>query len=363
MAKPFMMISPQLMVDAQSIIFPALEKDEIPFSTYICESDEPTFAQVMNAIDRAEAKGCDGVVAIGGGSVIDLAKAVSIFILNPEQCLKTIQQESVIERLPLIAIPTTAGSGSEATAIMAIIDNEKGIKLDPCHPSFIPDVAIVDSYWTQSLSPSITAYTGLAALAQAIESFVSTKANDFSDFYALDAIIKITNNLPDVYNKTTNPLAYNEMLLGSLYAGISFSNSSTNLAYATGKALGDRFQLPHGLCMALMHPFVIEYNLEVAEDRYAEIAIALGHSPNLSKADLAKRVLMLVRQYNRRFHIWEVSRQFIQPEDDLLPNIQPLAELTIQSNDLGVHRRQPSREDIERLFEQLLHVFVMEGFQ
>ncbi|KMY45737.1 hypothetical protein AC622_17285 [Bacillus sp. FJAT-27916] len=360
-AKPFIMISSKLMVDAQSIIFPALEKEEISFHTYICDTGEPTFLQVRNAIGRAEAKGCDGVAAIGGGSVIDLAKAVSIFILNPQHSLMTIQHEADIERLPLIAIPTTAGSGSEATSVMVITDNETGIKLNPSHPAFIPDAAILDPYWTQKLSPAITAYTGLDALTHAMEAYVSTKANDFSDFYALQAIIKITNNLPEVYNKTTNPYIYDEMLLGSLYAGIAFSNSSTNLAHAAGRALGAKYQLPHGLSVALIHPFVIEYSLESAEERYAEIAVALGHSPNLSKADLAKRILMLVRQYNRRFHIWEAGRQFIQIEDELLPYIQELAELALLGNGIATNRKQPTREDIERLFEQLLHELVTDG--
>lgn len=357
-ANAFIMLSSNVSEDALLSVFPLLEKEQLPFQAYICDTGEPTFEQVRKAIVRAESKGCDGIVAIGGGSVIDLAKAVSVFILNPEHSLMTLQHEQEIDRLPLIAIPTTAGSGSEGTKVMVITDNETGIKCNPSHPSFVPDVAILDSYWTQKLPPAITAYTGLDALTHAIEAYVSTKANDFTDFYALQAIKKITNALPDVYTKTTNQQAYEDMLLGSLYAGIAFSNSSTNLAHATGRALGAKFQIPHGLSVALMHPFVIEYSLEAARDRYAEIAIALGHSPNLSKTDLAKRILMFVRQYNRRFHIWEAGRQFIQIEDELDSYIQELTELTLLGNGIVTNRKEPSHEDIEELFNQLFQIIV-----
>ncbi len=352
--KVFIMISAKLSKDAEKYLFPSLENEQISFYPYVCDKGEPTIEQVMKAVYTARAEYCDGITAIGGGSVIDLAKAVSVFAVNSRYTLHTIHENPELERLPLIAIPSTAGSGSEATRVIVITDNETGIKHNPSHPSFVPDVAILDSYWTKKLPPAVTAYTGLDALTHAIEAYVSTKANDFTDFYALEAIKKITNTLPDVYTKTTNQQAYDDMLLGSLYAGIAFSNSSTNLAHAAGRALGAKYNIPHGLSVALLHPFVVEFSLEEAEGRYAEIAVALGHSPNASKASLAKRIHMLIHQYNRRFHIWEAGRAYIQTDEQLLPYIPELVEQSLSGNGIDTNRKIPANEDIERIFLQLL---------
>ena len=351
--KAFIMISDKLFKDAEKYLFPSLEKEQISFHPYVCDKGEPTIEQVMRAVYTARTEYCDGIAAIGGGSVIDRAKAVSVFAANPNDTLHTIHENPDLERLPLIAIPSTAGSGSEATKVMVITDNETGIKHNPSHPAFVPDVAILDSYWTKKLPPAITAYTGLDALTHAIEAYVSTKANDFTDFYALEAIKKITNALPDAYSRTIDQQAYDEMLLGSLYAGIAFSNSSTNLAHATGRALGAIYKMPHGLSVALLHPLVIEFSLIEAEERYAEIAIALGHSPNASKASLAKRILMLVQQYNRRFHIWEAGGAYIQTDEDHLVNIPVLVERSLSGNGINTNRKIPTQEEIERIFLQL----------
>ena len=351
--KAFIMISDKLFKDAEKHLFPSLENEQISFHPYVCDNGEPTIEQVMKAVYTARTEYCDGIAAIGGGSVIDRAKAVSVFAANPNDTLHTIHENPDLERLPLIAIPSTAGSGSEATKVMVITDNETGIKHNPSHPAFVPDVAILDSYWTKKLPPAITAYTGLDTLTHAIEAYVSTKANDFTDFYALEAIKKITNALPDAYARTNDQQAYDEMLLGSLYAGIAFSNSSTNLAHAAGRALGANYNMPHGLSVALLHPFVIEFSLIEAEERYAEIAVALGHSPNASKASLAKRILMLIQQYNRRFHIWEAGRAYIHTDEDHLSYMPLLVERSLSGNGINTNRKIPTFEDIEQIFFQL----------
>ena len=354
--KAFIMISEKLYTDAKIYLFSSLEKENIPFQSYLCDKGEPTFDQVKKAIHQFISDGCDGIVAIGGGSVIDLAKAVSVFAIHSDQTLLTIHQNSILERLPLIAIPSTAGSGSEATKVMVITDRETGIKHNPSHPSLVPDAAILDSFWTKKLPSAISAYTGLDALTHAMEAYVSTKATNTSDFYALQAIKKIANSLPDVYIKTDKVQAYDDMLIGSLYAGIAFSNSSTNLAHATGRVLGAKYKIPHGLSVALLHPFVIEFGMDSAEDRYAEMAIAIGYKPTTSKSNLAKQILNLIYRYNEQFHIWEAGRQYIQVDERTDTTIKELTELTLGGNGIETNRRIPTQEDIEGIFHQLLHV-------
>jgi len=354
--KAFIMISVKLYKDGKTYLFSMLEKEGISFQLYICDKSEPTFSQARKTTHIALSESCDGVVAIGGGSVIDLAKAVSVFAINSEHTLLTIQQESIIERLPLIVIPTTAGSGSEATKVMVITDDATGIKRNPSHPSFVPDAAILDSYWTKKLHPVISAYTGLDALTHAMEAYVSTKATELTDFYALQAFKKITNALPNVYIKTNNQQAYDDILIGSLYAGIAFSNSSTNLAHATGRALGIKYKIPHGLSVALLHPFVIDFGIEDAEDRYAEMAIAIGHNPNESKSSLARKILKLIYQYNEQFQIWETGRPYIQMDQMCSSQIKELTALTLCGNGIDTNRRIPTQEDIEKIFHQLFQV-------
>ena len=350
------MISSKLWDEAKKHLLLKLEKEQIPYQYYICEKGEPTFNQVRKAIHVAVSEGCDGIVAIGGGSVIDLAKAVSVFAINPNHTLLTIHQESIIDRLPLIAIPTTAGSGSEATKVMVITDDETGIKHNPSHPSFVPDAAILDSYWTKKLPPAISAYTGLDALTHAMEAYVSTKATISTDYYALQAIKKIITALPDVYINTNDPKAYDDMLSGSLYAGIAFSNSSTNLAHATGRALGAKYKIPHGLSVALLHPFVIEFGIESAEDRYAEMAIAIGHNPRDPKSVLAREMLSLIYQYNKQFRIWNIAKHYLPSSQEIRSHIKELTELSLNGNGIDTNRRIPRKEDIETIFYQLLDV-------
>ena len=349
------MISQKLWNDTKKHLL-MLEKKHIPFVYYICEKGEPTFNQVKKAAHAATSEKCDGIIAIGGGSVIDLAKAVSVFSINSTHTLLTIHQETAINRLPIIAIPTTAGSGSEATKVMVITDDETGIKHNPSHPSFVPDAAILDSYWIKSLPPEISAYTGLDALTHAMEAYVSTKATPSTDYYALQAIKKITTALPDVYINANDPTAYDDMLLGSFYAGIAFSNSSTNLAHATGRALGAKYKIPHGLSVALLHPFVIEYGIECAEDRYAEMAIAIGYNSRDSNSALAKQMLSLIDQYNHQFQIWKAGEHYLPLSKAIRLHIKELSELSLNGNGIETNRQIPRQKDIETIFSKLLDV-------
>src|SRR5690606_5836025 len=236
---------------------------------------EPTTGHLQDALKHFKETQANGILAIGGGTALDLAKALSVLAANPQLGLADIPQQKRLEKIPLIAVPTTSGTGSEATKVTVITDTAQNRKLNPGHPALIPDAVILDPELTISMPPQITAETGLDALTHAMEAFVSTRATPISDAFALEAIRLIGKSIRTVYHEPENLKARDDMLRGSFFAGLAFSNSSTNLAHATARPLGTRFSLPHGLSVALMHPYVISFGEKAASVRYAEIAKAL----------------------------------------------------------------------------------------
>lgn len=304
---------------------------------------EPTISELKRAIDELNRGQRDCVIAIGGGSVIDLAKAVAVCAINPTLALTDIPNKPFLDRLPLIAVPTTAGTGSEATKITVITDETLQTKLNPAHPSLIPDVVILDASFTVNLPKHITSFTALDALTHAIEAYVSTKANDMSDLYALEAIRRL-KNVEKVFKEPTNIDVRQELLIGSFYAGIAFSNASTNLAHATGRALGAKFHMPHGQCVALMHPFIIDFSMESASERYKDIAKIIGLSDQM---ELSAYLVQL----NTEQQVWDSAR-FLAPllTDEV---IEYLANQALTGNGIVTNRQVPTKEDVESIFKAL----------
>ncbi|MFD1738034.1 iron-containing alcohol dehydrogenase family protein [Bacillus salitolerans] len=316
-------------------------------------NEEPTSMHLKMALAQINECKADCIVAIGGGSVIDLAKAISVFAMNKDCSLDDISNMKSINRLPLIVVPTTAGTGSEATKVMVITDVVSGEKKNPGHIGLIPDVAILDPQLTVSLPPPITAYTGMDALAHAIEAYVSTRATTLSDHYALEAIRTIVEALPKAYENGNDIEAREKMLLASSYAGIAFSNSSTNLAHAMARPLGARYHIPHGLCVALLLPFVIEYGLEGSKDRYAKIAEVMGCIGGANKAAMARELVRVVKDFNTSFHIWEDGLSYFDTVthfEDVLPI---LVNDALSGNGITTNHLIPTEKDVERVYKEL----------
>lgn len=311
---------------------------------YEMPKGEPTTTMLQEALHQLTSEQCDGVIAIGGGSVMDLAKALAVLAKMPELTLSEIATTEAIERLPLVAVPTTAGTGSEATKVTVIIDEQQGIKLNPGHPALIPDVVILNPLLTVNLPKSVTAFTGLDALTHAIEAFVSTNATPLSDFYALQAVKLLTDNIEIVYEKPHNLAAREGMLLGSFYAGIAFSNASTNLAHATGRALGTKFHLPHGQSVALMHPFVVEYSMESCRERYDQIAAQIG-------LEQGGQLVSYLQELNDKFGVWQSAESIV---DQLtVETIEDMTKSALSGNGILTNRQVPTAQQIEQLFMQL----------
>ena len=318
----------------------------VMFTCFEMPKGEPTYAMLRIAVSLFQEARCDGVIAIGGGSAIDLAKAVAAISKKPEQKFEQLGNQSSIERYPLVAIPTTAGTGSEATKISVLIDEVENVKYNPGHPDLIPDVAILDPNLTRTVPKQITAQTGIDALTHAIEAYVSTKANDLSDFYALQAIELIHQSLRKVYHEPNDLKAREQMLLGSYYAGLAFSNASTNLAHATGRALGTMWAIPHGLSVALTHPFVVQHFYESSQTRYDKIATLLGLQ---SGEEVAHYLLTL----NDEFHIWHDAKKLLQV--DFINSIEIMTTNALSGNGILTNAIVPTKEEIEDIFYHLFN--------
>lgn len=319
------------------------------FSNY---AGEPTTKNVKEAVQQLQSFQADCVVAVGGGSAIDLAKAVAVFSKNNEIKWSEISCQQQLKRLPLIAVPTTAGTGSEATKIMVITDPVTNVKMNPSHPDLIPDAAVLDPELTVSLPPSFTAYTGLDALTHAIEAYVSNRASQMTDLFALEAIRQIGLALPKAYEDGRDSDSRKDMILASCYAGLAFSNASTNLAHAAGRPLGAQFHIPHGLSVALLLPFVLEFGLESCPERYAKVAVALGADPSLSTEKLAQASIHIVEDYNERFGIWKDASKYLQPEQ-LMQAIPSLVIDALSGNGIDTNRKVPADQDIAGIYEKL----------
>lgn len=311
-------------------------------------SKEPTTDDLNLAIKHLRESGADCIVALGGGTPIDLAKAVSVLAKQEELTIQNLHNQKQLQRYPLIAIPTTSGTGSEVTKITVITDIHSSFKYNPAHPRLIPDIAILDPELTISLPTHITAQTGIDALAHAMEAYVSTLANPISDMFALEAMKLIRTYLHRAYHSPTDLEARDGMLRASCYAGLAFSNASTNLAHATARPLGARFHLPHGLSVSLTLPPVIAFGSEVMKKRYDEIAILLGTN-----------TLDYVMQANRDLGIYEQARNMIKT-NRLMKAIPILTEDALSGNGIMTNAKIPTEQDIKNIYEHIVNN-LMEG--
>lgn len=238
---------------------------------------DPTTNSLKAGLLSVEEHSADIIIGLGGGSAIDTAKALGILSRQRGEMRDyKAPRNNAGPALPVVAIPTTAGSGSEATKFTIISDSDTSEKMLCSGTAFLPAAAVIDYQLTLSMPRRLTADTGIDALTHAIEAFVSKKANPFSDTYALAAIRTIGTNLRKVYEDGSNEEAREAMMLAATQAGIAFSNSSVALVHGMSRPIGAFFHVAHGLANAMLFPAVTEFSVTAAESRYAECARALG---------------------------------------------------------------------------------------
>ncbi|NTW04375.1 MAG: iron-containing alcohol dehydrogenase [Oscillochloris sp.] len=234
-------------------------------------------ATVMEGASAAIDARADLIIAMGGGSPIDTAKGIRIVLTNGGHLLDYQGYNVIPARLtPMIAIPTTSGTGSEVTPFAVIRDDEQDLKLSFASRYLLPDIAVLDPVLTRSLPPTLTAATGIDALSHAVETFVSTENSPFSDGLALTAISMIANHLRDAVQNGSDIEARSHMLIAACMAGMACANSYFGVIHALAHALGGKFHVHHGTAISIFMPFGMRYNSAVVPDRYVRIARAIG---------------------------------------------------------------------------------------
>jgi len=270
--------------------------------TYECFSEvaaNPRDYNVEAAATVAREFGADGLVAIGGGSPIDCAKAVAICATHagvPRDFEKGRNITGTV--LPLVAVPTTAGTGSEVTFSSVITDTQENYKFSIRHTQIGPVVALVDPELTISMPPALTAATGMDALTHAIEAYTATAAEPLADAAALYAIELISRYLRQAVKNGQDLEARAGMLMGSLLAGIAFSHADVAAVHCIAEALGGRYDTPHGVCNAVVLPTMMRYNLDWCRAQYARVGSALGLAPT-DEARGAEQAVAAVEQLAR----------------------------------------------------------------
>ena len=250
---------------------------------------------------------CDAIIAVGGGSVMDTAKGVNIVVSENASDLMAFSGAGALKRplKPLIAIPTTAGTGSEVTQVAVIKDHEKHLKMAFLSYFLLPDVSILDSRMTMTMPPFVTAMTGMDALSHAIEAYYCLQKNPMSDAHALSAVNMIYQYLPTVAQNPSDKNGRLAMSVGACLAGIAFSNSMTGIVHNLGHASGSVCGVPHGLAMAILLPYGLEYNMHKCEDTIARLLLPMAGEAvylDTAKEQRAQKVVSLIRQLNEDLH-------------------------------------------------------------
>ena len=330
----------------------SLQRSGVPFGIFDGVLTEPTVEFVQEGLKAYRENGCDFLIAVGGGSPMDTAKAIAVMVTNTGsiedyQGLGKIPQKGK----PIIAIPTTAGTGSEVTPYTIITDAKRDVKMLIGSPFLTPEIAIVDSRLTLTLPQDITAATGIDALTHAIEAYVSVKAQPMSDIFCLSAIELISSNLRRAWINGSDIEAREKTMLGALQAGIAFSNSSVALVHGMARPIGAYFHAPHGASNAALLGTVMEFSVEGNPTRYAYIARAMGEDINgLSDLEAARRGTEAVKKLIKDIKI--PSLQELGVDKGKLNQLAPkMSEDAIASGSPANNPRQATKEEIIELYK------------
>lgn len=313
---------------------------------------EPTVEYVEEGLKLYGTEKCDFLVGLGGGSPLDTAKAISVMATN-EGSIRDYQGLHRIPRAgaPLVAVPTTAGTGSEVTMFTIITDKARGLKMLIGGLPLMPAVAIADPLLTHSMPPSLTAATGVDSLCHAIEAYVSLKAHHLSDVYALSAIELLSANLRQSWANGSNNRARAETMLGALMAGIAFSNSSVTLVHGMSRPIGARFGVPHGLSNAVLLPVVMDFSVLGDPARFARVAAAMGVSTaGQGHLDAARLGVDAVRRLVRDIQV-PTMRELGISEESFEAQLEEMADAAIASGSPANNPRQAGREEIIALYK------------
>jgi len=327
----------------------------IDVAVYDQANTEPTDKIVEGGLKVYREANCEMVIGLGGGSPIDAAKAIAVMATNTDKMPAYMGLNKVPNRTaPIIAIPTTAGTGSEATRVTVITDTANDVKMLIMSDYLMPQAAFVDPLLTLSMPAWVASSTAIDALTHSIEAYVSRRAQPITDMLALEAISLIGRFLRRAWANPEDLEAKSQTMLASTMAGMAFSNASVAMVHGMSRPIGACFHVPHGLSNAILLPLVMEFSCIAAPERFARIAEAMGEDVSgRNRMDAARAAVQAVRSLCDDIKIPRVSELKIKPEEFL--RLAPkMAEDALASGSPANNPRRPTKEEIIALYGRLV---------
>ncbi len=336
------------------MVLDVMDAAGIPYEIYDEVKPNPTVTNVTNGVAACKKAGADFIVAIGGGSSMDTAKGIGIVCTNPEFS-DVISLEGVADTknkcLPIVALPTTAGTAAETTINYVIIDEKRQQKMVCVDPNDIPAVAIIDAELMYSLPKGLTAATGMDAMTHAIEGLITKAAWEMSDMFEIKAIEMIHKYLPMAVNDPKNPEGRNGMAVAQYIAGMAFSNVGLGVDHGMAHPMSALHDVPHGVACAILLPTVMRYNMPACVDKYVEIAKACGvYKPEMTNQEAAEAACTAIEDLSKLVGIPQHLSELGITEAD----IPALAEQAITDVCTPGNPREVTKEDIIALYHKIL---------
>lgn len=331
----------------------ALQKAGIGYAIFAEANTEPTDTIVEAGVAAYEREGCDFLIALGGGSPMDAAKAIA-FMSRAEGEIADYMHVSIDMEVPyLVAIPTTAGTGSEVTKNTIISDTKNNVKMLLGGPSIIPALALVDPTFTMTAPPKVTAATGIDALCHAIEAYTSRKAQPMTDTFALSAIEKIHKNLPLCYADGANVEARLAMSIAATEAGLAFNNASVTIVHGMSRPIGALFHIAHGVSNAILLPACMKFAIEENTECFAKIACLMGVADEKTPIkEAAEAFVAEVSRFCKAAGIPTLGELGVKKED-FFAQLSKMASDALESGSPQNTMRIPTKDDLIAIYREL----------
>ena len=357
LGKKALIVADPMMVKLANVdkVKAVLEKQGVEFAEYTDITGEPTDVMVEAGVKKYKESNCDFLIAIGGGSPIDTMKAIGAVVGNGGE-IDDYMGKTIEKKTPtLVAIPTTAGTGSEATQFTIINNTKQNIKMLLSGKVLIPSMAIIDPQFTLTAPKSVTAATGLDALCHATESYTSRKAQALSKSFSVSAIKRILKYLPICYEDGSNVEAREQMSIAALEAGIAFNNASVTIIHGMSRPIGALYHVPHGLSNAMLIKECFSFALDGAYKQFGDLAKEVGVAPS-SDDDITAAGKML-EAINNLVEICKVStlQEFGVDKQDFINNIPKMAKDAMDSGSPANTLKKCTKEDVEEIYLKVIN--------
>ncbi|VYU34459.1 iron-containing alcohol dehydrogenase [Clostridium tertium] len=334
-------------------VLTVLKEINLEYEIFSEVNSEPTDLIVEKGIRKYKESNSDFLIALGGGSPIDAMKAIGAMISNEGEIVDYLGKVIPNEPPVLVAIPTTAGTGSEATQFTIISDTKNNVKMLLKGPSLIPTLAIVDPVFTVTAPKQVTAATGVDALCHAIEAYTSRKAQPMSDTFAISAIKRIFENLSVAYENGENLKAREEMSIASLEAGIAFNNSSVTIVHGMSRPIGALFHVPHGLSNAMLLDECLKFAKDGAIEKFDKLAQAIGvYKEGMSKGESATEFVLATSKLLSKLNIQTLD-EFGVDKEEFMNSVDKMASDALVSGSPQNTMRIPTKEEIIDIYKRL----------